>query len=301
MSKESNKQTTQGGKKFLTAFFIFTLLTGFSSTQLGCVAEKNATVETAKVQQTVSPNESGTTEFQRQDIKQPNVFYKIAALADRSGSVETTRTPPMTMAQLDNLIDFVREKSGEIALGFVDEDSNQPFLRLRIEPRPIAPVVPDAKNNPFEQEKLLNQYKARVRDYQALEAKWRTETNRRVAEFRPAAEKMVNCLSDKKCRSGSTDVTEAVKRADLFLSEDEKIPPTCVMLLVTDGLETAKPKAAPPTIRSQPHILVVNGSASLGILERYRPLAFEGIDAAVRHITRVQPSTDMTTTSQVSP
>lgn len=282
-----------GGKGFLAAFLIFTLVIGFSATQIGCVSKKNATVETPKVQQTVSSKESGKTEVQKQDVKNQTVFYKIAALADRSGSVEKTRTPPMTMAQMDDLIAFVREKSGEIAFGFVDEDSNQPFLRLRIEQRPIAPIAPDAKNNPFEQEKLINQYKAKVRDYQKLELKWRTETNDRIAEFRPAAEKLINCLSDKKCRSGVTDVTEAVKRADLFLSEDEKIPPTCVMLLVTDGLETAKPKAAPPTIRSQPHILVVNGSASSGILETYRPLAFEDIDAAIRHITRIQPTTEL--------
>ncbi|MGD9588751.1 MAG: hypothetical protein AB7Q37_03275 [Pyrinomonadaceae bacterium] len=296
MSNQHKNQTTLGGSKKLAAFFIFTLSVATAATQTGCFGGNAATIDSTKQ----PPPPISTKKVVEPNYIQPAVFYKIALLGDRSGSVESTRTPALTTEHLDSLIAFLREKSGELAFGFIDEDSNKPFLRLRIEPRPVRPPPPTAKNNPFEQEKLLNEYKERMATFQKLDEKWSTATNENIANFKASSQAMLDCLSNKTCRSNSTDVIEALKRADLFLSEDEKVPPTCILLMVTDGQETAKPKAKGPNIVSQPYFLVVNGSASLGVLKLYSPEPFEGIDAAIRRVTRILPSSEASPTASVT-
>lgn len=285
-NKNRQPAKLNGNKKFV-AVFIFTLILVLSVAQIACSPDKPAVGNTAGNNQTIS-NEQGRTSPEKQ-----KAFFKIALLPDRSGSVDSTRTPLITMEQLDELIAFLCKHSGEIAFGLIDDDSNQPFARLRIDPQPDAPTTTAQKNNPYEQEKLINQYKDEMRRYKSREQQWRTEIDRRVEAFKDAVQPMIDCLHNQKCRSHTTDVAEGLKRADLFLSEKEAATlKSTILLLITDGLETVKPNSAPPTLKSRPRIILVNGSASLGILKDYEVEAVEGIDAAIRRIVQMQPEPD---------
>ena len=252
----------------------FLTLGGLTVCQTSCSTEKSTEVVKTSAKEPIS-------------VKQP-VFLKIAVMPDRSGSIDSTRTPEITMTQLEKIIALVRENSGEIAFGFIDDDSNQPFIRLRIEPRPTPPPKPDEKNNPFDEEKVLADYKKKMREFKILDQKWLTETNQRILTFKADAQGLIDCLHDRECRSKVTDVLEGIKRADLFLNEKETVNSMMrVMLLISDGLETVKPEATPPALKSNPQIIVVNGSASLGVLKNYDVDAVEGIDRAIGRIAEL--------------
>ncbi len=221
--------------------------------QTSCTAEKSSAVVK-------------TVERNSVPVKQP-VCLKIVVMPDRSGSIDSTRTPQITLAQLDKIVAIVRESCGEIAFGFIDDDSNQPFIRLRIELRPVPPLKPDEKNSPFDQEKLLADYKKQSREFKKLDLKWQTDTDREIENFKIAAQPLLDCLHVKKCRSGNTDVFEALRRADLFLNEKEKVEPTLrLMFLITDGLETVKPKTAPPALQSDTRITAAMATAMIVVL-----------------------------------
>jgi hypothetical protein len=297
MYKENESRTGRNGNSRLVAVLILLLCLAPAGAQLACSSRKLTSVDAPRADQKSamgSKAEAAPGEQKR--------FIKIALLSDRSGSIDSTRTPAITAEQLEELIAFLRRHSGEIAFGFIDDDSNQPFVRLRIERRQSAPPPPEAKNNPYEQEKFINQYKAALRQFRERDQQWQTETDRRVEAFMASVRPMLACLHEKGCRSGSTDVVEGLKRADLFLAEpEEAATKTNILLLVTDGLETVRPNTLPPALRSKPRIILVNGSASLGILQSYDVVAVEGIDAAIRRVVESQPEAPLTTRLNASP
>lgn len=286
MNYSNKTPANANGNRVLVAVFVFLLPLILTGTQTGCSpkATDGSTVKTNSNQETRAEDQKRITAAQ-------TMFFKIAILSDKSGSVDSTRTPFITMEQLEELIDFLRRNSGEIAFGFIDDDSNQPFQRLRIEARETPPSKPELKNNPYEQEKLLNKYITEMNAYKSRDRRLQAEINRRVEVFKSAVQPMIDCLHDNTCRSGSTDVFESLRRADLFLTENEAVAnQTNILVLITDGLETVRPGAAAPILKSQPRIIVVNGSASLGVLKKYQVEPVENIDAAIRQITRLQPN-----------
>jgi hypothetical protein len=56
------------------------------------------------------------------------------------------------------------------------------------------------------------------------------------------------------------------------------------MLLVTDGLHNVRQSPCPDALRSSARMIVVNGEGLMGILESYKPVRFEAVDAAIRYI-----------------
>ncbi len=210
---------------------------------------------------------------------------KVGTLLDRSYSTGPTRTPPLTQEQLEKFIAMLQVSGGELAIGYIDDDSDKPFLRLRIDPPPPLPVKPESVTNPLRQSDLNTQYANEMRRFQNILSGWREETDRRITTFRTAAAGFITCLADPHCRSKRTDVVEAVKRADLFLAEPESQEFVRVLFIVSDGQETLKIQAKnPPVLKSHPAILLINGASSTGILKAYQPECFEGIDAAQRRL-----------------
>src|SRR5438128_108605 len=62
----------------------------------------------------------------------------ICILADQTRSTEGTGIPQLQPAQLAPLVDLIKERGGEIALGIVREASNLPLTRLYLPPPPAA-------------------------------------------------------------------------------------------------------------------------------------------------------------------
>jgi hypothetical protein len=282
----NNRIRNRRGNKFVAGFILLPALS-LSAVQLACTSSTRSAGSVSQV------NQQTTTNLEKLALKSTqSVFLKVVILADRSGSVEHTRTPLITMSQLQEVINLLRSHSGEIAFGFIDDDSNRPFLRLRIARGPLMPTAPAQRNNPYEQERLLDQYKRAMRQFNDQLRQWQFDTNQRIETFKTEAQPMIDCLDDKQCRSNTSDVLEGLKRADLFLSENEVVTNQVnTLMLITDGLETTRPKNGAPTLKSHPRIIVVNGSGSLGVLKNYRVDAVEGIDAAIRQIGQTVSAT----------
>jgi hypothetical protein len=221
---------------------------------------------------------------------QPLVPLKIAILQDKSGSVDSTRTPRITMAQFDILIAALEKRGGSLAFGFIDDDSNKSFTTLRIAARPIPPVEPSKEGNPFKVAEAQSKYKKEQEEFEINERQWRSETNQAIVAFRSA----VTPLIEDRRRSRATDIYSGLNRADLYLAEADTTfssdnSPKRYMLVISDGLDNMRRPLA--EMRSQAQIILVNGSASIGAMKAFNPERFEGIEAALLRITDEKTAT----------
>lgn len=221
---------------------------------------------------------------------------KIVVMQDRSGSIDSTRTPRISMAELDMLVGLLIQRSGEIAFGFIDEESNESFVRLRVTRAPVPPSEPSKQGNPFKVAEDLAVYRKEKAAFDTRDSDWQSETSRRVEVFKSAVQPLIEGMD----RSRSTDVYGGINRADLFLSETElgtaaANGQTRVMVLITDGLDNAR--RAPEQLKSGATILIVNGSRSKGVLAEYSTEVFESVESAIRFVSEFQPQAVSTSTN----
>ena len=292
----------------MATFIGLMILSGLMLSLTSCSSNKssaevqNSTQDIIQTQQTVKKS---TPEGQKlTEDKTPNrqtVFLKIGLMQDASISTNSTRTPSITMPQLENFITLLREHPGELAFGFIDENSNELFIRLRTQPRPTLPVKPKELANPFAEEQARNEYRAKKQPYEERLSKWQGETDKQIEIFKSKVEPLLVRLTDKKTKSKITDVVEGIKRADLFLSETEQMPTLRVLFLITDGLETANPKAPTSVLRSQPKIFLINGSANVGILKNYDVEAVENIETGIRRVGEILAEQNKPLSAAVNP
>ncbi|HKQ05963.1 MAG TPA: hypothetical protein VJ464_12575 [Blastocatellia bacterium] len=218
----------------------------------------------------------------------PAPSLKVAILQDKSGSVDSTRTPRITMAQFEILIAALLKRGGSLAFGFIDDDSNKSFTTLRVAAPPIAPSEPSKGGNPFKVAEAQAKYKEERARFEANEQRWSQQTGQAVEAFRSA----VKPLIEDKRRSKATDIFGGLNRADLYLAENDPAyssdnPPARVMLVISDGLDNMRRPMG--EMRSQAQIILVNGSASVGVMKAFNAERFEGIEAALLHITDEPP------------
>lgn len=214
---------------------------------------------------------------------------KVVILQDKSGSVETTRTPRVTMSQLDLLIGALRERGGSIAFGFIDDESNESFTVMRVDAPQAAPTEPGREGNPFKVADAVAKYKKELNEFEKSERRRQSAADRQVEAFKSR----VGSLLEDAGRSNATDIYGGLNRADLYLAEvgdtySSGAQPQRFMVLISDGLDNMRRPVG--ALRSHAQIVLINGSANVGVMKDYAPLRFEGIDSAFLYITKGAPS-----------
>jgi hypothetical protein len=206
---------------------------------------------------------------------------RIVVVQDKTGSANWTRTPQLSVADLDLLIELLRNASGELALGLIRDSSNRGLVRLRIDLPPAQPAKPVPSGRPFNDMRAAKAYRTVFAVYQDDLEKWRTKTEANIAAFKSAAQ----ILLDQKANASATDVWGAVVRADRLLCEPPSpgTPVPDLWLLVASDLYYNTGSARPQELRSGARLIVVNAgqTASLAPL---KPTRFEAIAPAFRYL-----------------
>jgi hypothetical protein len=209
---------------------------------------------------------------------------KIVVLQDITPSTNWTGTPMLTIADLDPVIEMLCLRSGELAFGLISDDSDKGFVRLMIESQPMPPVEPSKEGNPYKVAEIYGKYKQDMEEFKGRFDIWKRNTEAVKSRFKADVDRL---LQEKRLVK-STDVFSGVRRADLFMSEDDaawknqKIKKYIV--LITDGLENAG-KVQECSLKSDSKLILVNSSGSMGLLADLKPLRFESIAPAVRYLT----------------
>jgi hypothetical protein len=203
-------------------------------------------------------------------------------MGDKTGSTEKTRTQQIQSEDLNQIVELISRCGGEIALGFVTDESNRSLVRLRVEVPEPPPSTPQLKDKPaFEAARSEDDYRKKKAEHEKKMEKWAEQTNLRKARFAKEAEAWL-AQSPNFMRS---DVWGALQRAELFIDENSASwpqPPHRYIVLVSDGEDNVNRPGV--TINSETQLILINGSATVGSLQRLNPHRFESLDAALRHI-----------------
>jgi hypothetical protein len=220
------------------------------------------------------------------------VPLRIAILQDKTGSSLETRTPLLTVQQLRRLSGLCYVRGGEITVGLIRDESNHLFVRLTMEPPPVAPLKAEAhEKNAIALQAARRvaekEFKAAMAAYRSRYAAWRSSVATRENVFLADAERLITDAPDAKY----SDVNGGISRADLFLAEDDALfgaPTHRYLLVISDGIDNVRKPA--PTVSSGATVIVINGIGSLGSLADLQPMRFESIDAALNFIASKEAS-----------
>lgn len=206
---------------------------------------------------------------------------KIDVMADKTASTQRTRTQQLQPADVDQLIDLLRLRGGDLAVGLIQDQSNRTLLRLRVKVPPSEPEAPSQEGNAFEVAERMEKYKADKNQAAILKREWQAEVDADVEQFRGE----LSALLEREPNFRRTDVWGAIWRADLFLSESDAgwpQPTHRYLILVSDAQDNVKQPATP--LRSGAKLILVNGSASLGSIASLNPERFESVAAAFDYV-----------------
>jgi hypothetical protein len=232
----------------------------------GCAGEVSADVNIASMQELVHP---------------PTAPVRIGLCQDITGSTTFNRVDRLSQDNLTKLIQVIKKRGGELAVGTLSDDSDRSMLRLRIEEPPVTPREPTPKDNPFVHAQKMRVYKTQLTDYENAKRKWERESSERVNNFLAKADKLLS----QPVLSRHSDVWGAVERADLFLAEEESswsLPANRYLILVTDGEDNVGTKFC--GLRSIAKTILVNGAGKLGNLGMLKPIRFESAAAAIHWV-----------------
>jgi hypothetical protein len=207
---------------------------------------------------------------------------KVALLQDNSGSINWTGTPTLKGEDLDPLIDLLSCCGGELGFGLISDDSNRGLVRLTIDFSPAQPMEPSKEGNPFKVAKKHEAYQREMDEFNRRLATWQEASEQRIVKFKA----QVNAILKREKLARRTDVWDSVRRADLFLSEDDSAwgqKPLVYAVFITDGQDNAK-KERVVTMKSGAKLLLVNSYDSIGALKDLNLLKFESIESALRFI-----------------
>jgi hypothetical protein len=206
---------------------------------------------------------------------------RIAVVLDKSGSATRNRIPPLRLEHFEPLLDVLRQRGGELAMGRIQEDSNLPLERLRIDPPPPPPPPLPNNLNPFEVEKVSQHDEAQKKYERSVEQRRQT-LEEDILDFR----NRLQPLLDAPANAQRSDIGQAVTRTELFLQEPTRHPHTVkYAVLITDGADNVTRQL--PPLDSGATYVVVNGSGVLGVLDALTPRAFESPIAAFDYVSRL--------------
>jgi hypothetical protein len=210
---------------------------------------------------------------------------RIAIMQDKTGSAGRTRTPQLSVSDLTPLMELLQSCGGEIGFGLIRDNNNNSLLRLRTEAPPREPVAAIWDSNRFRAAQQKVEYSKKEKDYEKQRAAWLKETQCRQRDFNLVLKTLVETRVD----APLTDIWGALRQADVFLAESDAswgMPTSRWVVLVSDGEQTSV-VTKPLALQSGAQMAVVNGSGLIGVLARFKPLAFGSPAAAFRHIIAV--------------
>jgi hypothetical protein len=198
---------------------------------------------------------------------------------DESGSMATAKVAPVTVATLAPIFERLKISGGELAIAFITDQSNSPLLRLYVPQPPDPPVFQRASGNIFEKAAEKRREEQQNSSYATEYRAWRSEASARVNAFSIA-------LGDRlehPRQAPNTDLSSAVSRANLFLSEPivYSRAPENLAIFITDGIDTVNATSA-PTISVPADVFIVNGTGTVAYLAALNPARFESLEAALR-------------------
>lgn len=270
---------------------------------VACNPQSDVTVQEVKTTEIISES----TPVEQLIAQQPPVGHptKIALIKDETLSTESHRIAPMTLGEIQPLLDLLEQNGGEIALIGLCENSDRPALRVHIPSPPRLspsdlkqtdrPTAPDTRGvSPFKLAEINAQHQSQQVRYQQLQqenqaviqqhqqalTQWQADTEQKLEAFST----QLKPLLGKPATCQSTNVWSALGRADTFLNEvgGWTYPPRNFALLVTDGLHNTNTPSV--QMRSDAEILLINGSGESGIFANFQHRSFEAVSAAVRYL-----------------
>jgi len=198
---------------------------------------------------------------------------RVCLMQDLSGSIVETRTPRISQAELKALTELVKARGGELGFGIIQEQSDRGLVRFAVDERPAPP--PPEPHNPL----YRPRWEQQRQQAEAERNRWEAQMKLKEQGFlKEAQARLASPLARR------TDVCGAIRRCDLMLAEPCPAGTLRFLMLVTDGLHNVRGSACPESLAANTRLLLVNGSAVQGIVERYQPIRFESIEAAIRFI-----------------
>ena len=210
---------------------------------------------------------------------------RVVVLVDKTGSIHEHHVGPVEIHHFQDILDYLVQAGGKLAIGSITDASNRPLLRLYL---PTDVQLPPVEPN-WSTMNVFNKKDARRRFDQLAEA-WRQEVNqqlivrhRKVDVFRKAATQV---LEQQPARPRS-DVCGGIQRAAQFLREPTAIwraaEPRQFALMITDGLDNVR-QDCPQQLPAAAELLLVNGSGSEGVLSPLKPIRFESHTMAIEYL-----------------
>jgi hypothetical protein len=211
----------------------------------------------------------------------------IGVLLDKTESAPEYGVPAPKPDEFSPLIEVVRRYGGDFRAGEITGRSPDTMVRLHVAPPPACPPAPlaDTTGNAFIDQEAVESYETRKAAYDEAYSRWRVTADGDTTRFQQDLQRILA----KPAIAKHTDIFDALHRAMWFLGEPQapgQAPVHRYLLLLTDGRDNVH--AAPVALPSDIHVLVVNGSGSLGALESLRPLRFESLAAAVDFIVKTE-------------
>jgi len=208
----------------------------------------------------------------------------IAAIPDKSRSGPANRTPELRLDHLAPVLDLLRVCGGQLAIGFINEQSNRPLTRLYVPAPPaLRPLArPDMEGNPFLAAQELERYRDDSTHYAHERARHRVHVDSLIEDF---SRRIADALLAPP-EAGATDVFSVLARAEHFHAEPSIWPSPSVKItvLITDAIDTVGAPRVPAPLPSGAQLLLVSGIPDVGVLEPYHPVRFESIESAIRYV-----------------
>src|SRR5581483_2398997 len=160
---------------------------------------------------------------------------KICLLLNRNGRGNRAQVEQIRRDDLVPLLEFLGQSGGELAFGAISSDSSGPLIRLSITPPPVVPPQPKKNGNPFEDAIIHAKFQKELKNFNVKHRQWEEETKRKVNDFMVRVEPFLSRNAE--TRSWS-DIGGAVRRADIFLAEDDAVwkqPTKRFVVLISDG------------------------------------------------------------------
>jgi hypothetical protein len=212
---------------------------------------------------------------------------KVALIVDKSKSAPGTRTPALSIDEVDSLVEVVASCGGELAFGVIHDRITDPFVRLRLDARPQKPADSTAHNVILRR----REQSALTRSYAENLKRWEDNATAKVGAFGQRVKPLLEHAAD----ANWSPVWDSVARGDLFLAERESGPDEDarrVLILVSDAVDDvrgapAQRRAALQSLKSGATLLIVNGAGSAGSLAGLKPVSFESFEPAVRYVEQL--------------
>jgi hypothetical protein len=217
--------------------------------------------------------------------------------------MQNARVANVGFADFQPIFQKLEKSGGEIAFSAICDRSNRPLVRIRFSPPPIpdekisvmplAPAPLSDAGSPFEKDerekahqvkveahnrqvdehrKLINDHKARLEQHQK-------ESAERIAKAKPDIEAILK--APRNCEE--TDIQNSIQRANLFFNEpSDRLKTRRFALFITDGIDSFS--QAPASLAADSEVIVVNGSADVGIFNKIKHERLESPEKAIAYL-----------------